>query len=311
VNLFNHIAVLYGGGITEREVSLTSGQATYQALIENDIQATLIDVAQDDYIKLLQSGKFSCVFVALHGGFGEDGTIQGLLECLGLPYTGSGVSASALAMDKEKSKIVLRAHGLPVLPSYAIEHNFIPSDFPLALKPNSQGSSFGVFKINSKVQLMEQYEQVVKYGDVLIEPWIDGPEYTSGVVGDKVLSSINIIPKDEFNTFDAKYISDATQFICPGSDNLEFEGELASIARRAFDALGLNGWGRVDYMVSTTGEIYILELNTIPGLTSHSLVPTAAKTEGISFFELICKIIECSNLPGVTKKVRLERQLEY
>lgn len=291
MSLLEHVAVLCGGDVTEREVSLTSGKATYQALIENGIKATLLDVAQDNYIEVLQKGDFSCAFIALHGGFGEDGTIQGLLECIGVPYTGSGVLASALAMDKKLSKRILGSHGLPVLPTYTIEHDFSDSDFPLALKPNSQGSSFGVYKITSKSELLEKYKESSKYGEVLIEPWIDGLEFTSGIVGNNVLPSINIVPEDEFNTFDAKYISDATKFICPGSNDPSFESKIGSIAKSAFDVLGLKGWGRVDFMVSKSGEIYILELNTIPGLTSHSLVPTAARQKGISFFELICKII--------------------
>lgn len=296
MSLFDHIVILCGGGVIEREVSLTSGQAVYQTLVENNIKATLLDVMQDDYIGLLKAGNFSCAFVALHGGFGENGTIQGLLECLEVPYTGSGVLASALAMDKKLSKIVLKSRGLPVLPTYSVSDNFSDADFPLVLKPNSQGSSFGVYKIHSKDELLEKYAESSKYGEAIIEPWVTGPEFTSGIIGDLVLPSIHIVPDGEFSTFDSKYISDVTKFICPGSEDNYFEKELARIAKSAFDALGLRGWGRADFMVSENRDIYILELNTIPGLTSHSLVPTAARQIGISFFELICRIIKEVNV---------------
>ena len=246
----------------------------------------------------LEKENFDRVFIALHGRHGEDGTIQGALELMGIPYTGSGVMASAIGMDKWRTKLLWEAVGIPVARHVLLDDG---SDFeaiaadlglPLFVKPANEGSSIGISKVKRVEELPAAYAEAVKYDPiVLAERFIDGMEVQFPVLGDQVLPSIRIEPATEFYDYQAKYFRDDTRYHCPGLA-AEAELELHPLVRRAFDVLGCKGWARLDLMLDRSGKPYFLEVNTVPGMTSHSLVPMAARAAGISFPDLCVKILE-------------------
>ncbi|MDC9588096.1 D-alanine--D-alanine ligase [Xenorhabdus sp. XENO-10] len=303
--MVDKVAVLLGGTSAEREVSLQSGHAVVAGLKEAGINAYSVDTKDFDVTKLKEEG-FSKVFIALHGRGGEDGTLQGLLEFLQLPYTGSGVMASALSMDKLRTKQLWQGAKLPVPPYVVINSQKFEqvNDFqlkeyvqelglPLMVKPNLEGSSVGMTKVNDYSELRGALALAFKYDtDVLVEKWLFGPEYTVGFLGDEALPSIRIQAPEVFYDYNAKYISNQTQYFCPSGLSVEKEQELSDIASKAYKALGCRGWGRVDIMDDGNGNFYLLEVNTSPGMTSHSLVPIAARQAGLNFSQLVARILE-------------------
>lgn len=299
------VAVLLGGTSAEREVSLLSGQAVLAGLKEAGINAHAVDT-RDVSVTTLKEEGFTKIFIALHGRGGEDGTLQGVLEFLGLPYTGSGVMASALTMDKLRTKQVWQAVGLPVSPYVALDRRqysemaanallatFTHLGLPLIVKPSREGSSVGMSKVNTLSELPAALEEAFRHDDdILVEKWLSGPEYTVAILGDEVLPSIRIQPAGTFYDYEAKYLSDDTQYFCPSGLSDEKEQELAGLAMAAYRAVGCSGWGRVDFMLDSDGAFYLLEVNTSPGMTSHSLVPMAARQRGLTFSHLVVKILE-------------------
>ncbi|MBW5893711.1 D-alanine--D-alanine ligase [Pectobacterium polaris] len=298
------VAVLLGGTSAEREVSLLSGQAVLAGLKEAGINAHAVDTRDFPVTKLKEEG-FTNVFIALHGRGGEDGTLQGVLEFLGLPYTGSGVMASALTMDKLRTKQVWQTVGLPVSPYVALDRRqysetaanallakFAHLGLPLIVKPSREGSSVGMSKVNTLSELPAALEEAFCHDDdVLVEKWLTGPEYTVAILGDEVLPSIRIQPAGTFYDYEAKYLSDDTQYFCPSGLSDEQEQALAGLAMAAYRAVDCSGWGRVDFMLDSDGAFYLLEVNTSPGMTSHSLVPMAARQRGLTFSQLVVKIL--------------------
>ncbi|ASY80854.1 D-alanine--D-alanine ligase [Pectobacterium polaris] len=298
------VAVLLGGTSAEREVSLLSGQAVLAGLKEAGINAHAVDTRDFPVTKLKEEG-FTNVFIALHGRGGEDGTLQGVLEFLGLPYTGSGVMASALTMDKLRTKQVWQTVGLPVSPYVALDRRqysetaanallakFAHLGLPLIVKPSREGSSVGMSKVNTLSELPAALEEAFRHDDdVLVEKWLTGPEYTVAILGDEVLPSIRIQPAGTFYDYEAKYLSDDTQYFCPSGLSDEQEQTLAGLAMAAYRAVDCSGWGRVDFMLDSDGAFYLLEVNTSPGMTSHSLVPMAARQRGLTFSQLVVKIL--------------------
>ena len=297
---FGKVAVLLGGKSAEREISLLSGNAVLAALQRRHVDAHGIDVG-DDLLAVLERGGFDRVFVVLHGRGGEDGTIQGALELLGLPYTGSGVLASALGMDKWRSKLLWQASGLPV-PDFALleaETDFAAVEaqlgLPLFVKPANEGSSIGVTKVKNPGELRAAYETAVHYDRlVLAEQFIGGGEYTVPVLAGQALPVIRIVPATEFYDYEAKYFRDDTRYLCPCGLGPAKETELQALAMRAFTVLGGRGWGRIDILLGNDERPYVLEANTVPGMTSHSLVPMAARQAGIDFDALCMRILETS-----------------
>jgi D-alanine-D-alanine ligase len=294
--MFGKVAVLFGGNSAEREVSLQTGQAVFDALQRKGIEAELIDT-KNEYISKLQDGNFSRAFIALHGRGGEDGTIQGLLDCLNIPYTGSGVLGSALSMDKVRSKRVWQCLGLAT-PPFAIWEPGSSADeyvkifgLPLSVKPVYEGSSVGVTRVNSASNFEQACNLAARYGAVMIEPWIIGDEYTVGILGTQALPSIQITAQEDFYDYHAKYLAEDTKYLCPTSLSAKEEENLQTLALQAFRAVGAAGWGRVDFIRDLNGDYWILEVNTIPGMTSHSLVPMAAKVAGLSFDELVIEVL--------------------
>ncbi|MDX5628924.1 MULTISPECIES: D-alanine--D-alanine ligase [unclassified Brenneria] len=302
------VAVLLGGTSAERDVSLLSGQAVLAGLQEAGINAHAIDTREFPVTHLKDEG-FTKVFIALHGRGGEDGTLQGLLEFLQLPYTGSGVMASALTMDKLRTKQVWQALGLPVSPYVALSRQAfsaiapdeLPGKFahlgtPLIVKPSREGSSVGMSKVNEIADLPAALEEAFRHDDeVLVEKWLSGPEYTVAILGDEVLPSIRIQAAGTFYDYEAKYLSDETQYFCPSGLSSEKEQALADLSMAAYRALDCSGWGRVDLMMDGDGAFYLLEVNTSPGMTSHSLVPMAARQRGMTFSQLVARILELAD----------------
>lgn len=292
------VAVLMGGWSAEREVSLKSGAAVLTALLEKKVDAHKIDVQRDSIFDDLKSGKFDRVFIILHGPGGEDGVIQSVLEVLQLPYTGSGVLASALAMDKLRSKELLQGAGLPT-PAYmrleeTTDMSYVGAtlDFPIMVKPSLEGSSIGMSKVAEESGLYKAWKIAAKFGDsVLAEQWVHGKEYTVAILGETALPAIRLETKRDFYDYAAKYDDNDTQYHCPCGLTEEQEAQLQRLALSAFDAVGAKGWGRVDIMSDETGKPFVIEINTVPGMTSHSLVPMAAKAKGLSFAELVFNIL--------------------
>lgn len=283
------VAVLAGGNSAERNVSLRSGSAVHQALRNLGVEAEIVDPSE---VSLSVLSNFQKVFIALHGRGGEDGVIQGVLEFLQIPYTGSGVMASAIGMDKVRTKMLWQTAGLPT-PAFYLSSE-APQDlgFPLMVKPALEGSSIGMYKVNAQEELAEAIRKAHQYDDsVLVEQWISGPEYTVAVLNDKALPVIHLETPNEFYDFDAKYRSDSTLYHCPSGLNEEEEAELQALALRAFRVVGASGWGRVDVMRDTDGNFQLLEINTSPGMTDHSLVPMAAKAAGLSFEALVAEVL--------------------
>lgn len=299
------VAVLFGGTSAEREVSLQSGQAVLAGLCEAGIEAYPIDPKTYDVTRLKQDG-FNKVFIALHGRGGEDGTLQGVLEFLAIPYTGSGVMASALTMDKVRTKLIWQAMGLPIANFVALNKaqraginaqeivNHL--GLPLIVKPSNEGSSVGMSRVETLAKLIPAIEKAFEHDEsVLVEAWLSGPEYTVAVIGDEVMPSIRIQPAGVFYDYEAKYLSDKTQYFCPSGLSAEREREMADLALAAYQAVGCCGWGRVDVMLDKNGNMNLLEVNTSPGMTSHSLVPMAAKQNGLSFSQLVVKILSLAS----------------
>lgn len=294
---FGKVAVLYGGFSAEREVSLKSGAAVLAALRSKGIDAHGFDPKEQDIWQLKAQG-FQVAFNVLHGTYGEDGTVQAVLDALGIPYTGCGVAASALGMDKYRSKLVWLALGLPV-PEFAVLRE--DSDFaaieqqlglPLFVKPSTEGSSVGVVKVKEAGRLSAVLDEVKHlHGEILAERCIDGGEYTCAILGREVLPSIRIIPAAEFYDYEAKYHRDDTVYQCPSDLDAAQEAEIRRLAKAAFDAVGGQGWGRVDFLKDRNGKLYVLEINTVPGMTDHSLVPKAAAQAGWDFADLCVEIL--------------------
>jgi len=302
------VAVLLGGTSAEREVSLMSGNAVLKGLTEAGIDAHAVDIRDFPVTRLKEEG-FDKAFIALHGRGGEDGTLQGLLEFLAIPYTGSGVMASAITMDKLRTKQLWQGCGLPVSPYVAITRKEMDDGLseetrsritalglPLFVKPSSEGSSVGISRVNQADSLQAALDEAFRHDDdVLVEAFLSGPEYTVAVLGDDILPSIRIQVASEFYDYEAKYFSDDTQYFCPSGLTAEREAELSEIVIKAWRALGCSGWGRVDLMMGGDGQFYLLEVNTSPGMTSHSLVPMAAKQAGMSFSQLVARILELAD----------------
>ncbi len=299
---FGKVAVLMGGSSAEREISLMSGTGVLKALKSKGVDAHAFDPAGRDLFELKREGYARC-FIALHGRGGEDGTVQGALEVLGVPYTGSGVLGSALAMDKVRAKQVWLATGLPTPP---YERMAADTDFdalaarlgmPLIVKPVQEGSSLGITKVRAPADIDEAYALAVNYDPIVIaERFIDGPEYTASILEDAPLPLIRIEAPEGKYDYQNKYFTDVTQYHCPCGLAAAKEEALKALALEAFKAVGCTGWGRIDLMLDAKGEPWLLEVNTSPGMTSHSLVPMAAKAVGISYEDLCVKILEGSHV---------------
>ncbi len=291
------VAVLFGGRSAEREVSLKSGAAVLAALLRSGVDAHAFDPATRNLQALVDEG-FDRAFIALHGRFGEDGTVQGALELLGVPYTGSGVMASALGMDKWRSKLVWQAGGLPVPEFLIVDEKSNSAEvveklgLPLFVKPANEGSSVGISKVKSVDDLSAAYQNAAKHDKLVIaERFIGGGEFTVAILGDQALPVIKIEPANEFYDFEAKYLRDDTRYLCPSGLDDGREAQMQNLAKRAFALIGGQGWGRVDFLMSEDGQPYVLEANTSPGMTDHSLVPMAARQSGIGFDELVLKVL--------------------
>lgn len=297
---FGRVAVMYGGDSTEREVSLDTGKAVLEALQSRGINAEGWDPAERNLVEFAGAG-FDRVWIALHGPGGEDGALQGALQWLKLPYTGSGVMASALAMDKIRSKRLFRAAGIAT-PDDVVLHK--PGDaniaadelgFPLVIKPSGQGSSVGIGMVFEQDDLADAVDLALSFGEpAMAESYIVGSESTVAVLQGQALSSIRIETPRAFYDYRAKYESEKTEYFCPGTDDAELEKRLHDAAVAAFAALGCSGWGRVDFMTGNDGKPQVIEINTVPGMTSHSLVPMAASEAGIDFPELCWRVLETS-----------------
>ena len=298
MSTFGKVAVLMGGKSAERAVSLTSGGMVLAALRASGIDAHAFDPSERG-LEALISERFARAFIALHGRFGEDGVVQGALEYLGLPYTGSGVLASALAMDKLRTKQVWQACGLPTPPFELLSAR---TDFraaaerlglPIMVKPATEGSSIGMSKVRAAADLEEAFALAVNYDRVVIaEKFIEGTELTAGILGREPLPLIRLETTRDFYDYEAKYVRDDTRYIVPCGLPAAKEAEVQQLCLKAFDALGCRGWGRVDLMMDAAGNPYFLEVNTSPGMTDHSLVPMAARAVGLPYEKLCVKILE-------------------
>lgn len=294
---FGRVAVLYGGRSAEREVSLKSGRAVLEALQGAGVNAFGIDAGEDLAQRLL-SEKPDHVFIALHGRGGEDGSLQGLLESLQLPYTGSSVMASALGMDKLRTKLVWRGVGLPT-PAWAVLEESSDCQaiidqlgLPLIVKPIHEGSSIGMARVETLEQLREAWDNARRYdSQVLVEQWITGAEFTVAILDGRALPAIRLQTSHSFYDYDAKYLANDTRYLCPCGLDAEREAELAQLCLAAFEAVGCRGWGRVDVMQDAQGNFQLLEVNTVPGMTDHSLVPMAARAAGMDFTQLVLAIL--------------------
>ncbi|MCH2262139.1 MAG: D-alanine--D-alanine ligase [Candidatus Thioglobus autotrophicus] len=289
------IAVLMGGYSTEREISLMSGKAVYKALLKNNVECFSFDLTEDNLEKLWFK-EFDKAFIVLHGRGGEDGYIQSLLDKRKIPFTGSGVESSNLCMNKAHTKDVWLKHELPLSPSIVATQGkpIDPIDFPLpwAVKPTMEGSSIGITKVENKNELDTALELAWQYNDeALIEHWIEGDEYTVAILGNQALPSIKIISDHDFYDYDSKYFSNKTEYLCPSDLSDQQEKNIRTIAMKAFNLTGASGWSRVDFILDKDKNPYLLEINTVPGMTSHSLVPMAAKAAGMNFEQLVLKIL--------------------
>ena len=297
---FGKVAVLFGGKSAEREVSLKSGSRVLDALLRQGVDAEAFDPAERGLDEL---AAFDRAFIMLHGRYGEDGTIQGALELMGIPYTGSGVMASAVGMDKWRTKLLWRSVGLPI-PEFAMltaESDFPAMEkrlgLPLFVKPACEGSSIGVTKVSRPGELQPAYAEAAKHDSlVLAEQGIFGGEYTVAILGDEALPIIRIEPATEFYDYEAKYLRDDTRYLCPCGLPEARERELRAQALEAFRVLGCRGWGRVDFLMDGEGKAYFLEVNTSPGMTDHSLVPMAARVAGLSYEQLVVRVLSLAAL---------------
>ncbi|MGN6452542.1 MAG: D-alanine--D-alanine ligase [Steroidobacteraceae bacterium] len=297
---FGRVAVLFGGDSSEREISLLSGNAVLEALRSRGVDAHAFD-PRELPLSDLRTARFERVWIALHGPGGEDGTLQGALEYMGVPYTGSGVMGSAICMDKLRTKRLALAVGVPTAEFVVLQG---PADFELALerlklplivKPATQGSSVGMSKVDRPEELPIAFATACKLESlVFAEPWIPGKEYTVAILQGEALPSIRIETPKTFYDYEAKYFRDDTRYFCPSGLAAGAEQHLKSLALAAFEAAGAGGWGRVDFMMDAAGRPLLLEINTIPGMTSHSLVPMAARAVGIDFAEVAWRVLETS-----------------
>jgi D-alanine-D-alanine ligase len=300
VNTFGKVAVLMGGISAEREVSLKSGAAVLKALLAQGIEAEAFDPKEEVLSALT---KYDKVFINLHGRYGEDGCIQGALEMMQIPYTGSGVMASSIAMDKWRTKLLWRANGIatPLFELVTANSDFALIEqtlgLPLFVKPANEGSSIGISKVKEKGGLKGAYEFAAQADPLVIaEKFVNAGEYTVGIIGNTqtgltALPIIQIVPKNEFYDYEAKYLSDETEYRCPCGLGIEKEAQIQQEALQAFKAIGCKGWGRVDFLMDDKGNHYFIEVNTSPGMTDHSLVPMAAKAAGMNFEALVLKIL--------------------
>ena len=299
---FGKVAVLMGGFSSEREVSLNSGTAVLQALIGKGVDAHRFDPKEQDLSELKTQG-FQVAFNILHGTYGEDGVVQGALEAMGIPYTGSGVMASAIGMDKYRCKLLWQALDLPV-PEFAVLRE--DSDFaaierrlglPMFVKPAAEGSSVGVVKVKEAGRLADVYQQLKHMrGEIIAERFIGGGEYTCPVINGRAMTSIRIIPATEFYDFAAKYDRDDTVHQCPSDLNAADETLIRELSVRALEAVGAEGCARVDFLRENDGKLYLLEVNTLPGMTSHSLVPKSALAEGMDFADLCIEMLKTAHV---------------
>ena len=298
---FGRVAVLYGGASAEREVSLVSGAAVLAALERLGVEAHGIDRG-DDVVERIMRGAFDRVLIVLHGRGGEDGTIQGALDVLGIPYTGSGVLGSALAMDKHRTKLVWRARDIPT-PEFVVldSERQLPDagealGYPLVVKPVHEGSTIGISKVHDRESLHRAWFEALRFDDeVIAEPFLTGPEYTAAILGDGELPLIRLETPHELYDYEAKYADGAgTRYHCPSGLDDRTEAGFRRLARTAFDVLGASGWGRVDFICDGAGNPNFLDVNTAPGMTSHSLVPMAAEAIGVDFDNLVWRILETS-----------------
>ncbi len=295
---FGKVAVLLGGKSSEREVSLMSGTAVLEALQRQGVEAHAFDTGQRSLTEFAAE-KFDRAFVILHGRYGEDGTIQGALDLIGVPYTGSGVMACALAMDKWRTKLVWQACGIPT-PRFEMLHG--GSDFaattrelglPLIIKPAREGSTIGLSKVTDAKDIETAYLEAAKYDPlVLAEQFIDGPELTAAILDDESLPLVRIEAPGHNYDYNAKYFSDQTQYFCPSGIAAGLEDKIKRLCVDSYRIVGCSGWGRVDVMLDGNDQPWILEVNTVPGMTGHSLVPMAAKAAGLSFDQLVMRILE-------------------
>ena len=301
---FGKVGVLLGGKSAEREVSLKSGSMVLAALKSRGVDAHAFD-PKDRSLDALAAERFERVFIALHGRYGEDGTMQGALELLSIPYTGSGVLASALAMDKWRTKLLWQAAGVPTPPYAMLDRE---TDFrsvvgrlglPIMVKPANEGSSIGMSKVRRAEDLEEAFAKAVNYDDMVIaEKFIEGTELTGGILGDTALPLIRLETPRDFYDYEAKYLADDTRYLIPCGLAVDKEREVQALGLAAFRALGCRGWGRVDLMLDREGRPWFLEVNTSPGMTDHSLVPMAARHAGIPFDELCVRILAMATLTG-------------
>jgi len=307
---FGKVAVLFGGTSAERDVSLRSGKAILEGLKQQSVDVYSIDTAEGVLDKLAE-GHYDRVFIALHGKGGEDGVIQGALETMGIPYTGSGVLGSAIAMDKLRSKQIWSSLGLPVIPAESVKATeslgleqatqiFKKLGPTLMVKPSAEGSSVGMTKAETVEQLLDGLGYAAKFGgEILVEKWVHGQEYSVSILNGKTLPAIHIKPAREFYDYKAKYTESGTEYFCPAGLTEQEEDSLASLSLLAFASIGCSGWGRVDFIRDeASGNFYLLETNTVPGMTKSSLVPMAAKASGMRFSELVVEILKTSELRG-------------
>lgn len=301
-SVFGKVAVVMGGASAEREVSLKSGNAVLTALKNSGVDAHAFD-ADVSLLRRMQEANVTRVFIALHGKGGEDGLLQGALETLGIPYTGTGVLGSALGMDKLRSKYVWRGLNLPT-PDFVVVDSKNPKEsiaiaqqmrMPVIVKPSTQGSSIGMAKVTDAWALPEACKNAQKFDPVvLVEQWVTGAEYTASILDDQALPLIRLETPRAFYDYEAKYFASDTRYLCPCGLPADAERNIQNLALQAFGALGCTGWGRVDVMCDQQGQPYFLEVNTVPGMTDHSLVPMAARAAGLSFDALCWKILESS-----------------
>jgi len=297
---FGQVAVLFGGSSAEREVSLISGKAVLGALERRGVSVIGFDPAQRPLTDLLQL-KVQRAWIALHGPGGEDGTLQGALEFLGIPYTGSGVMGSAIGMDKLRSKRLAQSVGIPTAEFVVLKEAqdldiaLERLGLPMIVKPGSQGSSVGMARVEHAQELPEAWKNALRTDPIVFaEPWITGAEYTVAILQGQALPSIRIETPKAFYDYEAKYLRNDTRYFCPSGLSSQAEQHLGKLALASFEVCGAEGWGRADFMMDKTGRPLLLEINTVPGMTDHSLVPMAAKTAGIDFEELVWRVLETS-----------------
>ncbi|GJM07750.1 MAG: D-alanine--D-alanine ligase B [Lysobacteraceae bacterium] len=297
---FGTVALVMGGTSAEREVSLDGGQAVLQALRNKGIDVVPVDGIAS-LMTLIGAGRVDRVFNLLHGRGGEDGTLQGALDCAGVPYTGSGVLGSALSMDKVRSKWVFSSCGLPTPEFEVVKTGAMPAmAFPMVIKPIREGSSVGIHLVRQSDDWQQAFNDAIKHDLVMAEQYIDGEEFTVAVLHGRALPPIQIVAANQFYDYESKYQSDQTDYLCPAPLTEDQTDLICRLAVEAFDSVACHGWGRVDLMRDKQGSFWILEVNTTPGMTSHSLVPKAAAAAGIEFEELVLRILETS-LPKATE----------